>query len=141
MLGVSAYPAYLMMFWGFAAAGLCMLWALIRASNAPGAVQKMAFLCLGMLGVPCINLGAQYTLSRFLVGFTALLISHALTERYLSHWPALLIGACYAVLTLATLLISPEIGIAFVLSLLAYSAIAIRQGKRLAMRAVLGYVV
>ncbi|MGO9261340.1 MAG: hypothetical protein ACLQU1_34300 [Bryobacteraceae bacterium] len=134
VFGLSAHFAYCATVWLFAVAGIFLLWALLRFS---GGSRWLFVVLLSFFLLFTLQLDLQYTLLRYISGFGALLAIEAVSNRFAGWWP--IISVTGAALTVATVLVSPEIGIAFAIGLLAYMAIEILRGSHRLLWAVAGY--
>ena len=138
VFGLSPHFAYSTLMWVFDVAGVLVLWALFRFAQREHRLRSVSFVVLltGFV-LSALKLDLQYTLFRFVSGFGALLVIDAVTRWPRGRWP--LVSAICAVLTASVILISPEIGLAFVASLLAYMLIGILRGMHHLLWVVAGY--
>ncbi len=128
LTGLSVDAAYLAALWLFAWGGLFLLWWVIRQSSARRLDKTMAFLVLA--AYPALNpeFGLEYTMTRYICGFAALVAARIAVEKLAGRW--FLVAVCHFLLSAAVLSISPEIGGAFLAALVVYWLLEYRAGSK-----------
>jgi hypothetical protein len=141
-LGASYESAYFLCHLLLNIAGLWCVYYLFTRSKMPASARTIAFIVIAIAGfLPYMGLNG--VLVRYLFPFAALLLGHQVVRRSL-RWPSPLQSWLATILLVVTLvsanvLLSPEVGIAFILAWLCYATLMMRRDYRVLGTSLIAY--
>ena len=141
-LGASYESAYFLCHLLLNIAGLWCVYYLFTRSKMPASARTIAFIVIAIAGfLPYMGLNG--VLVRYLFPFAALLLGHQVVRRPL-RWPSPLQSWLATILLVVTLvsanvLLSPEVGIAFILAWLCYATLMMRRDYRVLGTSLIAY--
>jgi hypothetical protein len=131
-LGVSDLGAYFVTHLLLNLAGLGCLFFLATHAAGPARRRGLAFAAVGLAGF-APYMGLNGVTLRYVLPLASILVGHRLLRRLESHAVGSRLAATAAVVALlagANVVVSPEVGVAFALGWLGYSALAVRSDWR-----------
>ena len=143
-LGASYEAAYFLCHLLLNIAGLWCAYYFLMRSVMPACGRTIAFIIIAVAGF-APYMGLNGVLVRYLFPFAGLLLGHRVVERIL-QWRSRLqsqLAMIFLVLALvsANVLLSPEVGIAFVFAWLCYAALMVRRDYRVLGASLIAYLV
>ena len=143
-LGASYEAAYFLCHLLLNIAGLWCIYYLFTRLELPARGRTIGFVVIAVAGF-APYMGINGVLVRYLFPFAALVLGHRMLGRIL-QWPSpwqIWLGAILLVVTLvsANVLLSPEVGIAFILAWLCYATLMVRRDYRVLGTSLIAYLV